>query len=602
MPILDYFQELVRAIKERNPVASLMINALIQNDEINRVNADGSSALHIAASSNNSNILSQLIANGARVDLVDNYGNTPLHYAAQTSNANLITHLLAAGASPNVQNSEGQTPILLSTLAEEVGYKTLRALIDGGGDVNISQHNGYSPIHFAADKGLLEQVKLMISSGADVQKTAGIRQETPLHDASFQNNHEIVRELILAGADPNQLNQEEEGPLAILMNNINDHKTPEMLLKFGARFANGSPDFVDILPRIESAAAVHFLSEHFRLAGRFADVPNVGTDAAKQELQQTTQLVEPGPGVHPVTKRYEGESGIAFSTRFSLPLAQKTFVTTYNKYLTAGIGNNSSRTQAVCAALQTYFALENFQGPLQSCFYQSHRALPPETTKTIVLATRRIATDPDLDLPALPEAIWTKIIRRVILGQISTSAEDSESLRDNIIRNAVQGLEGIAKSSVEEVLSEAKIEKDQIKSLAVKHAVKRSSILKLIRNPESLRKIDLKIIESDIINLLKTSPFREELRRICLEMLPTLPDTSQRSEQGKIPSSVEGVIKKAVNELTKEMATVGKKEGDDKERSLLQDGHSDSSKTPDGKVEQPSAAGSKGPTRRYASF
>ena len=85
-------------------------------------------------------------------------------------------------------------------------------------------------------------------------------------------------------------------------------------------------------------------------------------------------------------------------------------------------------------------------------------------------------------------------------------------------------------------------------------------------------------------------------------MLPTLPDTSQRLEQGRDPSLVAGVIKKAVNELTKEMAAVGKKEGDDKEGSLLQDGRGDSSKKPDGKVEQPSTAGSKRPTRRYASF
>lgn len=390
-----------------------------------------------ACKSGNIDKVMALIAADAQVNIADADNNTPLHYAAQTGNADLVTHLLASGADPNAQNSEGQTPILLSVLIEEAEYETLKALIKGGGDVNIPQHNGYSPMHLAADKGLLEQVKLMISSGADVHKTAGTRQETPLHEESFQNNHEIVEELILAGADPDQLNQEGKSPLAILMDNVFDHKTQETLIRFGASLTNipvESINFLINIPQIESAAAVHFINKHFLSTNKLDFIRAIGTGEAKQELQQTIRLVKPRFGVYPITKKYEGESGLLFSTRFSLPLAQKTFITTTNACLAAGMEGGLSSTQATYAALQTYFALENFQKPIQSCFYQSRHILPPETAKTVMLVAKRIAINPDTQLPAIPDIIWTKIITDLMLSQTSTLTEDSGLLQDSIVK------------------------------------------------------------------------------------------------------------------------------------------------------------------------
>jgi ankyrin repeat protein len=54
----------------------------------------------------------------------------------------------------------------------------------------VSHFPGWSPLHEAACKGYLDVCKMLIKSGAEVN-VHGYCDETPLHDAAF-NNHPKV--------------------------------------------------------------------------------------------------------------------------------------------------------------------------------------------------------------------------------------------------------------------------------------------------------------------------------------------------------------------------------------------------------------------------
>jgi len=92
---------------------SLKIDALIsQGIDINVRNANGSSALRLAASGGYMNAVQSLIAGGADVNAADNNGTTPLMAAAQAGFDDVVKALKTAGArgaQPSQQPASGAT-------------------------------------------------------------------------------------------------------------------------------------------------------------------------------------------------------------------------------------------------------------------------------------------------------------------------------------------------------------------------------------------------------------------------------------------------------------------------------------------------------------
>lgn len=81
-------------------------------------NADGQSALHVAASEGErffmSGLTALLVHAGADLDARDRFGSTPLMAAAQTGNSGIRDELLALGADPLLSNDSGETVFSLT--------------------------------------------------------------------------------------------------------------------------------------------------------------------------------------------------------------------------------------------------------------------------------------------------------------------------------------------------------------------------------------------------------------------------------------------------------------------------------------------------------
>jgi ankyrin repeat protein len=73
---------------------------------------------------------------------------------------------------------------------------------------------GNYPIHVAAVRGFLDELKALIEGGADVNAT-GELGDTPLHDAVGQEHVEAVRLLLQSGADRKRMNHDGNTPLDV---------------------------------------------------------------------------------------------------------------------------------------------------------------------------------------------------------------------------------------------------------------------------------------------------------------------------------------------------------------------------------------------------
>jgi ankyrin repeat protein len=71
--------------------------------------------------------------------------------------------------------------------------------------VNVQEsskrHEGYTPIHYAAESGHSEIVDILIAHGANPNTRTKLDGETPLHLAAAEGNFKVAEQLLRAGVD-----------------------------------------------------------------------------------------------------------------------------------------------------------------------------------------------------------------------------------------------------------------------------------------------------------------------------------------------------------------------------------------------------------------
>jgi len=193
-------------------VAELLITS---GADVNKKNEFGKSPMDMAVNAKLQNIVNLLIEHEAEPSTLKSKEKTnetakapdiSIHDATKEGNIEAVKQHLADGGDVNLTDNDGMTPLHFAAFK---GHKEIvKVLIAEGADVSVS-HDGYTPLHAAGNKEIAE---LLIAKGADVNAKA-IDGETPLHEAAFRGYKEIAELLIAEGADMNAKMEDGDTPL-----------------------------------------------------------------------------------------------------------------------------------------------------------------------------------------------------------------------------------------------------------------------------------------------------------------------------------------------------------------------------------------------------
>lgn len=176
---------------------------------------------------------------GARVDAVDDYGCTSLHAAVMSGQRTTMRLLLEAGADPCHESYLGHTALYEAALA---GREDLvRVLLRVGGKLSSSDViglavkgrwpellsaagvsrdtrdcGGWSPLHWAVNKGRVETVHCLIRRGLDIESTTECGW-TPLHLAAVNGDLPMAQLLVRLGAKINPRDNADRTPLNLAL-------------------------------------------------------------------------------------------------------------------------------------------------------------------------------------------------------------------------------------------------------------------------------------------------------------------------------------------------------------------------------------------------
>uniref|UniRef100_A0A8C5FLZ9 Euchromatic histone-lysine N-methyltransferase 1b n=1 Tax=Gadus morhua TaxID=8049 RepID=A0A8C5FLZ9_GADMO len=169
--------------------------------------------LHAAAETGHEEICHMLVQAGANLDMCDEDQRTPLMEACEGNHMETARYLLRAGASVTHKDVEGFTCLHLA--AKSGHYRVVEYLLSTQLiDINCQDDGGWTAMIWATEYKHLDQVRLLLSKGADVS-IRDKEENICLHWAAFSGSVEISQLLIKAHGELHAVNIHGDSPLHI---------------------------------------------------------------------------------------------------------------------------------------------------------------------------------------------------------------------------------------------------------------------------------------------------------------------------------------------------------------------------------------------------
>lgn len=246
---LVYDTSLIRAIKLND--ADRVRTLLQARVNVNEKNYAGITPMTVAAEKGNMDIIRMLVEDGkADVNAKSSYGITPLIAAASAGQAEVVTYLVKNGASATATDDLGKTATIYAA-----SYDDPDALDDlvsmERATVNMPDNNGNTPLIYAAQKGYLDNVQVLLTAHADVnyKNPTGL---SALAAATAEGDLPMVKWLVKNGqADVNITDKNERTPVFYAVEN----DQPEILNFLLVSGANpNTPDNNGVSPLMNASA------------------------------------------------------------------------------------------------------------------------------------------------------------------------------------------------------------------------------------------------------------------------------------------------------------------------------------------------------------
>ena len=151
-----------------------------------------------AAKQGNDVVLQEQIRGGVRIDEPDAEGLTALWWAVYYGHLSTAERLLQNGASAKISNHQGRQIAHLFALADHCNG--LNLLLRFRIRLNVTDHDGFTPLMAAAEKGRISAASLLLDNGLAVN-AQDQKGKTALHYAVEAGHRRMVELLLSYGAD-----------------------------------------------------------------------------------------------------------------------------------------------------------------------------------------------------------------------------------------------------------------------------------------------------------------------------------------------------------------------------------------------------------------
>ncbi len=215
--------------------------------------------------SNFDQIITLLLDAGADIESGDSLGRTPFMRACESKHKFLAKVFLERGANINAVNRFGHSTLIC--MVNDTSW--VKFLLENGADVNIQGSDGSTALSWACEEDCTESARMLLDKRADPEKGVclkGIQEFSSLHLACYNQNAELVRELVRAGADVNRACRGKQ-PIDVCY----DDRDPEIFEFLIARGAK---------PSIETRANI--IALHPEYESKFNTLEDVQWVAAKR--------------------------------------------------------------------------------------------------------------------------------------------------------------------------------------------------------------------------------------------------------------------------------------------------------------------------------
>ncbi|XP_027038331.1 trichohyalin-like [Pocillopora damicornis] len=166
------------------------VKQLAKKGDVNQLDKENRTALHLACSQGKEDIVKFLLANNAKTNLCDNYGRTPLMKVVECQFVECVKILLEHGAQADVIDVNNSTPLHLSAANGDIDIAVL--LLEREAKVDAKDKEGFTPLHVSASLGNLDFVNFLINEGAQIDQVDA-HGRTALMTAASEGHMSIVR-------------------------------------------------------------------------------------------------------------------------------------------------------------------------------------------------------------------------------------------------------------------------------------------------------------------------------------------------------------------------------------------------------------------------